>query len=1067
VDGPQVRGSIREEPGMPTYPNGSPAASPPYPGTASGGLSYVPIHVMWAAVKEETASTKANNVCLPDRLFDPLYRFVKRQVLGRHFSGFLQSPEYLGYTNTMRLLASHPSLRGLNNGAGFPSACDGTSTPLPLPLSLGGATATPPPGTMIPVRIGSSRESRGGGEAVPLQLQTPPRPSQVNAGAGAAPFPVSSPMSAAGPLPPSALAALVVTGGQRLLSASNVIMSIADFDLLGCIGQGSYGAVHVWRHKLTGICYAVKSMDKRVLKHKASVHTVVRELACTLAVDSPFVCGYEFSMVHRNDIHMGMRMMWRGDLERWLLAQQHRRFDETVARFYAGQIALGLKQLHQSGVIHRDIKASNILIDDQGHLRITDFGLAVLMHSCSQAEPSPERICRGQRSAAISHCCLGCLQVTKLKDLQKLANTHGAKNAAAVAGRMAADEMSKMGWEMPLQTSLSMAVSSSPLPKTASAGSLPVMLVSGPNSGDSPCVSGSVSMSNFVPTPMAFPSAVAAGSNGQAGAKKGTSIGQSIRSLLRGGSSAGNSFASAGAGQNGNGSGPTADSTGLKRRLFNTSVHRDLGSTTASTVARTICSAGGTPCTTTLANQAMAAQIRDFGGNSAVSVGPNGSGTPVCHMSPGRFSGTSYRSREGSGSSQVPFSTEPGQFDVPMMDDDEEYPAGVDETSPPASRRPNPRYAPGSTVNPVVIMDCSCDYPHGDGTGWYKGRAGTPAYWCPQMITRDSKGERIAYGADADWWSFGCLVFCLMTGRSPFSSGMGTSYDNALTLEGRITWPKGIFSKEAKDFIARLLTVDPAKRLGSGPNGWKDVLAHPWFSKTDWALMEARVLLPPSIPNYRMPTHLTTPLEKIEGQYKGPAAEEAAAAEQDARREAAALELNAEDEAIFRGVTYTATDMLTRAILKSVSMHDINEMGKPTSDEQSSMTAPMSVRPLDAMMRGPDQGALIGTGSSHLGVQGQPTPSQSYQSQQMSYQGRSASDQHAVQDADGDVIFTDDTSTSPHVGTVKAVGSPVSNAGGKGVPQYNMPPVVPRKTPSSTTENLPPLPHGFRNSRNK
>jgi serine/threonine protein kinase len=119
------------------------------------------------------------------------------------------------------------------------------------------------------------------------------------------------------------------------------------------------------------------------------------------------------------------------------------------------------------------------------------------------------------------------------------------------------------------------------------------------------------------------------------------------------------------------------------------------------------------------------------------------------------------------------------------------------------------------------------------------------------MISRDSRGERIAYGAEADWWSFGCLVYCLMTGRSPFSSGMGTSYDNALTLEGRIQWPRGVFSKDAKDIIARLLTVDPARRLGGGPYGWKDVMAHPWFTRVDWALLEAKVLPAPSIPAYR------------------------------------------------------------------------------------------------------------------------------------------------------------------------------------------------------------------------
>lgn len=231
------------------------------------------------------------------------------------------------------------------------------------------------------------------------------------------------------------------------------------------------------------------------------------------------------------------------------------------------------------------------------------------------------------------------------------------------------------------------------------------------------------------------------------------------------------------------------------------------------------------------------------------------------------------------------------------------------------------RVKPGTVVHPTVVMDCDCcGVQHDDGLGWYKGRAGTSAYWSPQMISRDSRGERLAYGADADWWSFGCLLYCLMTGRSPFASGMGSSYDNQLTVEGRISWPRGIFSRDAKDLITRLLTVDPAKRLGSGPQGWKQVMAHPWFARTDWALLEAKVLPAPCIPPYRMATHLAIPPEKIEGQYRNAAAEAAADAEM--RVAAARLELTAEDEAIFRATTYTAPDWLVRGILKAIQANE-------------------------------------------------------------------------------------------------------------------------------------------------
>ena len=80
-----------------------------------------------------------------------------------------------------------------------------------------------------------------------------------------------------------------------------------------------------------------------------------------------------------------------------------------------------------------------------------------------------------------------------------------------------------------------------------------------------------------------------------------------------------------------------------------------------------------------------------------------------------------------------------------------------------------------------------------------------------------------------------------MTGRSPFATGLGTAQDNLLTMEGaaKISWPKGLFSREARDFVTRLTTVDPARRLGAGREGWRQVSQHPWFRGVDFALLEA------------------------------------------------------------------------------------------------------------------------------------------------------------------------------------------------------------------------------------
>ena len=54
-----------------------------------------------------------------------------------------------------------------------------------------------------------------------------------------------------------------------------------------------------------------------------------------------------------------------------------RRFEESIAKFYAAEVILALEYLHSEiGVIYRDLKPENILLDEDGHIRLTDFGLS-------------------------------------------------------------------------------------------------------------------------------------------------------------------------------------------------------------------------------------------------------------------------------------------------------------------------------------------------------------------------------------------------------------------------------------------------------------------------------------------------------------------------------------------------------------------------------------------------------------------------------------------------------------------------------------------------------------------
>ena len=78
-----------------------------------------------------------------------------------------------------------------------------------------------------------------------------------------------------------------------------------------------------------------------------------------------------------------MNLVRGGELKRHLT--QMKRFDENHARFYAVQIALALGHLHSKNVVHRDLKAANILVGEDGYIHVTDFGLAKIVQENQEA----------------------------------------------------------------------------------------------------------------------------------------------------------------------------------------------------------------------------------------------------------------------------------------------------------------------------------------------------------------------------------------------------------------------------------------------------------------------------------------------------------------------------------------------------------------------------------------------------------------------------------------------------------------------------------------------------------
>jgi serine/threonine protein kinase len=89
-----------------------------------------------------------------------------------------------------------------------------------------------------------------------------------------------------------------------------------------------------------------------------------------------------------------------------------------------------------------------------------------------------------------------------------------------------------------------------------------------------------------------------------------------------------------------------------------------------------------------------------------------------------------------------------------------------------------------------------------------RGKAGTPGFWAPEMLLYDADGRGARYGPAVDWWSFGCLVYAMLTARGPFSvAGGDTADDNDATLNSDPDFSAPQFSRAAVD----LLQVGPSR----------------------------------------------------------------------------------------------------------------------------------------------------------------------------------------------------------------------------------------------------------------
>ncbi|KAF1655398.1 Rho-associated protein kinase 2, partial [Aptenodytes patagonicus] len=171
-------------------------------------------------------------------------------------------------------------------------------------------------------------------------------------------------------------------------------MKAEDYDVVKVIGRGAFGEVQLVRHKMTQKVYAMKLLSKFEMIKRSDSAFFWEERDIMAFANSPWVVQLFCAFQDDKYLYMVMEYMPGGDLVNLMSNYD---VPEKWAKFYTAEVVLALDAIHSMGLIHRDVKPDNMLLDKHGHLKLADFGTCMKMDEtgmvrCDTAVGTPDYI---------------------------------------------------------------------------------------------------------------------------------------------------------------------------------------------------------------------------------------------------------------------------------------------------------------------------------------------------------------------------------------------------------------------------------------------------------------------------------------------------------------------------------------------------------------------------------------------------------------------------------------------------------------------------------------------------
>ena len=171
-------------------------------------------------------------------------------------------------------------------------------------------------------------------------------------------------------------------------SLFDIKKNITDFKYLKLIGVGTYGKVFLVSDKKSKNLYAVKELIKKSILTEVQMKNIKIEREIMIKFDYPFLMKLEYAFENEKKFYFLSKFMIGGELNFHIYKENY--FSEQKAKFYAAEILLAINHLHKNKIIYRDLKPENVLIDRDGHIKLTDFGLSKI---CNNRDCRTKTLC--------------------------------------------------------------------------------------------------------------------------------------------------------------------------------------------------------------------------------------------------------------------------------------------------------------------------------------------------------------------------------------------------------------------------------------------------------------------------------------------------------------------------------------------------------------------------------------------------------------------------------------------------------------------------------------------------